>query len=70
MKKLLVLIVAVLVTGCATVTKDLAKTVRYADGRVVGVKNIDFNLLDTGHFPLEEEAIFITDKMRYFLRNL
>lgn len=32
------------------------------------IQNIDFHLLDTGHFPLEEEADFIVDKMRRFLR--
>ena len=34
------------------------------------VKNIDFNILDTGHFPLEEDADFIIKKMRHFLRTL
>lgn len=33
------------------------------------VEEIDFNLLDTGHFALEEEAPFITSKMRSFLRE-
>lgn len=31
------------------------------------VKNIDFNILDTGHFALEEESEFIIAKMRRFL---
>lgn len=34
-------------SGCATVTKDLAQTLRYADGRSVGVKNINFKELQT-----------------------
>lgn len=33
------------------------------------VKEIDFNILDTGHFALEEEAPFIISKMRSFLRT-
>lgn len=33
------------------------------------VKNIDYNILDTGHFPLGEEAPFIIKKMRAFLKN-
>ncbi|MEM8875601.1 MAG: alpha/beta hydrolase [Planctomycetota bacterium] len=31
------------------------------------VKNIDFHLLDTGHFALEEDAPFIIARMREFL---
>lgn len=31
------------------------------------VKQIDFNLLDTGHFPLEEDSNVIIKKMRAFL---
>lgn len=31
------------------------------------LKNVDFNLLDTGHFALEEEGQFIAEKMRAFL---
>lgn len=34
------------------------------------VKNIDYYILDTGHFPLEEDSLFITDKMRLFLEKL
>ena len=34
------------------------------------VKKIDFNILDTGHFVLEEEGEFIIKKMRRFLRIL
>ncbi len=31
------------------------------------LKNIDFNLLDTGHFALEEEGALIAQKIRAFL---
>ncbi len=34
------------------------------------VKEIDFNILDTGHFALEEEGEFIVSKMRQFLGTL
>lgn len=34
------------------------------------VKELDFYLLDTGHFALEEEAPFIIDRMRNFLGSL
>ena len=34
------------------------------------LKNIDYNLLDTGHFALEEEAPLILKKMRTFLGTL
>ena len=34
------------------------------------VKEIDFNILDTGHFALEEEGDFIVSKMRQFLSAL
>lgn len=33
------------------------------------VKNIDYNILNTGHFPLEEDADFIIKKMRTFLNK-
>ena len=33
------------------------------------VKNIDYNILDTGHFALEEEGEFIISKMQSFLKN-
>ena len=33
------------------------------------VKNVDYNILDTGHFALEEEGEFIISKMRGFLKN-
>jgi hypothetical protein len=32
-------------TACATVTKDLARTLRYSDGAVVGIKHIQFQEL-------------------------
>jgi len=32
------------------------------------VKDIDYNILDTGHFALNEDAAIITQKMRQFLR--
>lgn len=47
MKKIMVLMIVLLATGCATVTKDLARTLRYADGNVVGINNIDFKELQT-----------------------
>lgn len=31
------------------------------------LKNIDYNILDTGHFPLEEEGPFIIKKIREFM---
>lgn len=34
------------------------------------VKNIDYNILDTGHFALEEESEFMTKKMRDFLQEI
>lgn len=34
------------------------------------VKNIDYHILDTGHFPLEEDSQFITAKMRDFLKTI
>ncbi len=34
------------------------------------VKNIDYHILDAGHFVLEENAPFVIDKMRQFLRGL
>jgi len=33
------------------------------------VKNIDYHILDTGHFALEEEGEFIIQKMREFLKR-
>jgi pimeloyl-ACP methyl ester carboxylesterase len=34
------------------------------------LKNVDFNILDTGHFALEEDASFILEKMRRFMDSL
>ncbi|MDN3619775.1 alpha/beta hydrolase [Polaribacter undariae] len=34
------------------------------------VKNIDYNIYDTGHFALEEDGDAIITKMRVFMRNL
>ena len=34
------------------------------------LKNIDYNILDTGHFPLEEEGPFIIKKIRAFMNKL
>ncbi|MCB1984264.1 MAG: hypothetical protein H6936_16210 [Burkholderiales bacterium] len=45
--KLLILLFAIMISGCATVTKDLAQTLRYSDGKVVGVKNINFKELQS-----------------------
>ncbi|KAB7613251.1 alpha/beta hydrolase [Amylibacter sp. SFDW26] len=38
-----------------------------AEGYKRDVKDIDYNILDTGHFPLEEEGEFIAEKVRTFL---
>ena len=40
-----------------------------AEGYKRDVKDIDYNILDTGHFALEEEGDFIIGKMRNFLRT-
>lgn len=40
-----------------------------AEGYKRDVKNIDYNILDTGHFALEEEAPFIIKKMRHFMQK-
>ncbi len=34
------------------------------------VENIDYNILDTGHFPLEEDSQVIIAKMRSFLQTI
>lgn len=39
-----------------------------AEGYKRDIKDIDYNILDTGHFALEEEAPFIIEKMRGFMR--
>lgn len=44
-KKFSRILVILMVSGCATVTQDLAQTLKYADGRSVGVRNIDFKAL-------------------------
>jgi len=41
-----------------------------AEGFKKGVETIDFYLLDTGHFALEEEAPYIIDRMRAYLATL
>ena len=38
-----------------------------AEGYKRDVKDIDYNILNTGHFALEEEGTFIINKMRNFL---
>ncbi len=43
-------------------------TVEGAEAYKADLKNLDFNLLDTGHFPLEEKSEFIAKKMRGFLK--
>lgn len=39
-----------------------------AEGYRRDVKDVDFNILNTGHFALEEEGAFIAKKVREFLR--
>lgn len=41
-----------------------------AEGFKRDVEKVDFYLLDTGHFALEEEAPFIIDRMRNYLATL
>ncbi|MDX1751305.1 MAG: alpha/beta hydrolase [Methylophaga sp.] len=43
-----------------------------AEGYKKDVEDLDYNVLDTGHFALEEEAPFIIDKIKEFLsaRNI
>lgn len=38
-----------------------------AEGYKRDLKNIDYNILDTGHFPLEEEGPFIIKKIHEFM---
>lgn len=40
-----------------------------AEGYKRDIKDIDYNVLDTGHFALEEEAPFIIGKMREFMKT-
>ena len=40
-----------------------------AEGYKKDVKEIDYHILDTGHFALEEEAEFIIDKIRNFMNQ-
>ncbi len=40
-----------------------------AEGYKRDLNDIDYNILDTGHFALEEEAPFIIKKMREFMHN-
>lgn len=47
MKIMITIILGFLASGCATVTTDLAKTLRYADGSYVGINNIEFKELQT-----------------------
>ena len=35
-----------------------------------GLNDVDYHILNTGHFPLEEEGEFIIDKMRHFLSRI
>jgi pimeloyl-ACP methyl ester carboxylesterase len=47
---------------------DAFFTVPGAEGYQRDVEDIDYNILDTGHFALEEDYKVITAKMRQFLR--
>jgi pimeloyl-ACP methyl ester carboxylesterase len=38
-----------------------------AEGYKRDLKNIDYNILDTGHYALEEESAFIIEKIRQFM---
>ena len=40
-----------------------------AEGYKRDVKDIDYHILDTGHFALEEESQFIINKMRKFMKK-
>lgn len=40
-----------------------------AEGYKKDVEDLDYNVLDTGHFALEEEAPFIIDKIKAFLSS-
>ena len=41
-----------------------------AEGYKRDLKNIDYNILNTGHFPLEEEGDFILFKMKNFMSKI
>ncbi len=41
-----------------------------AEGYKRDLKNIDYNILDTGHFVLEEEGDFVVSKMRSFMQGI
>ena len=40
-------IAIVMLNGCASVSKDISHTLRYSDGTIVGVHNIDYQDLQT-----------------------
>jgi len=40
-----------------------------AEGYLRDAKDVDYNILNTGHFALEEEGPFIAQKIREFLRS-
>jgi pimeloyl-ACP methyl ester carboxylesterase len=40
-----------------------------AEGFKKDVKDLDYNILNTGHFALEEDAQLIAQKIRNFLTN-
>lgn len=42
MSRYLLAIAVVAITGCASVTKDISHTLRYADGTIVGIHNVDY----------------------------
>lgn len=40
-----------------------------AEGFLRDLEDVDYNILDTGHFALEEDGAFIAEKIRSFLRE-
>lgn len=48
---------------------DIFFPVSGAEAYKKDVKDIDFNLVNSGHFALEEEHAFIINKIRHFLHN-
>ena len=46
-KVLAIAALIVIFVGCATVSKDISHTLRYADGTVVGVHSVDYQDLQT-----------------------